>query len=88
MRTDNGLSTWERMAGLWLDYQQIKHNADLESQQGGANVPDRVDVRTGNAHAQAGVGGGAFGAMSTLHWVGIGVAALLTLGLVTGKFRS
>jgi hypothetical protein len=73
--TDTGVSTLERLANTWLNFQLASKTVDLETQNSARNVPDRVDVQTGvNSTAVA----------SKINWqmIGLGAAALLGVGLL------
>lgn len=56
--TSSGPSALDKLLDVWVGYQAVKHQADLETTRTDANIPDRVDVATGAASPLAVAGAG------------------------------
>ena len=76
------------LGNLVLDVARHKY-IDLETTEDDNNMPDYVDVKTGQVNTRANVGGvgGMFANFTPLHWVALTVAGGLAFGLATGKFK-
>ncbi len=82
-----GGSFLDKVGDLLIDVGRARL-IDVERPSDDNNIPDQVDVRTGQAPAVAapstpGVPGG----LAPWQWAGLAVAAGLTFALLTGRFR-
>lgn len=73
--SDTGLSTVDKLAQIWLQYQTGKQAVDIERSQDTNKQPDRVAVATGAAPNPGAVA-------SKVNWTYIGLGLAGVLGVV------